>query len=344
MRRPSIVGIALAAWAIAAGTSIAQGQLEHRPEPARAAFPVPHAAPHSAPHSAMPPASSTPSDSGASDPSLGGTFSHHHHHHGGWGGFPLYPGYLVSPWYVYPPPPLFLPAGAFYGPQVAGPAPFLNNPAPLGPRAPAVPRVKNNPPANNKARGVGGFGELADGDAKEPERPKVRASNAEAIARARQFLAFGDEHFHTQEFSEAYQRYKKAASAAPDLADAYFRQGFSLLAMGRYAPAARVFKHGLSLKPEWAKSKFRLDDLYGDNRLAKVTHLEHLATEATAHPQNADLMFLLGLGLYFDGQAERARLFFERAHELGADREAIAGFLKAAPAPVAGAPERGREL
>ena len=331
MRRPSIVGVALAAWASAAGSSTARGQFAPRHEPGRAFFVERHATPTPTPPA---PAATPPGPAGTSDPSQGGTFGHHHHHHGG--GFPWNgTGYFVAPWYVYPPPPLFLPAGAFYGPQIGGPAPLWNNPAPLGPVAPVAPRVKQNPPANNKARGVGGFGELADGDAKEAERPKVRASNAEAIARARQFLAFGDEHFHTQEFSEAYQRYKKAASAAPDLADAFFRQGFSLLAMGRYAPAARVFKHGLSLKPEWAKSKFRLDDLYGDNRLAKVTHLEHLATEATAHPQNADLMFLLGLGLYFDGQAERAQLFFERANELGAEREAIAGFLEA-PAPEAG--------
>jgi hypothetical protein len=277
------------------------------------------------------------------DSNLGDTFwrhhHHHHHHHGGWGGFPWSgTAFWAVPWYVYPPQPFYMPAGAFYGPQAAGLAPGWNNPAPIAPAAP------KNPPANNKARGVGGFGELANGDAKEIERPKVRTSNAEAVARARQFIGFGDQHFRTQEFSDAYQRYKKAASAAPDLADAFFRQGFSLLAMGRYEPAARVLKHGLALKPDWAKSKFRLGELYGDNQLAKVTHLEHLATEATERPQNADLMFLLGLALYFDGQAERSRPFFERAAELGLDGQLTAGFVKRAPAQGAGVPEQGREL
>lgn len=342
MRRPSFVALALAALASLAGSSIARGQFEHRHEPGRAAFVVRRASPSPAP----PPANPAPMTTAPSDPSLGGTFGHHHHHHhdGGWGGFPGYgSAYWVAPWYVYAPPPLYLPAGNFFGPQAAGLMPGWINPAPAAPLAPAAPKALKDPPANNKARGVGGFGELADGNAKEVERPKVRTSNAEAVARARQFIGFGDEHFRTQEFSEAYQRYKKAASAAPDLADAFFRQGFSLLAMGRYEPAARVFKHGLTLKPDWAKSSFRLDELYGDNRLAKGTNLERLAAEATGHPQSADLMFLLGVGLHFDGQQERARLFFERAAELGADRQMMAGFLKPA-VDAAGEQARRREL
>lgn len=341
MRRLSIVGVALAALAGAAGSSAARGQFEPRHEPAKAFFVQQHATP--APVPAAAPVAAAPGD-----PSQGGTFSHHHHHHHGGGAFGGYPwngtGYLVAPWYVYAPQPLFLPAGAFYGPQFGGPAPLWNNPAPLRPVAPVVPRVQQNPPANNKARGVGGFGELADDEAKQSERPKVRQSNAETLARARLFVGFGDERFHSQQYSDAYQRYRKAASAAPDLADAFFRQGFSLLALGRYAPAARVFKHGLSLKPDWAKSSFRLDDLYGDNQLAKVAHLEHLATEAAGRPQNADLMFLLGLGLHFDGQAERAKPFFERAQELGADRQAVAGFLKLMADTAVADPPRRREL
>ena len=354
MRRPSFFGATLAALASLAGSSAARGQLEYHAEPARAAFPIRHAAPPHAPPAA-------PSGAGPIAQDSGGANSLHHHHGGDWsggglggnafpfsGGYPWYaPGYLSPAWYYFAAPPLFVPANGLFGPQAAGPFLGWNNPAPLASPnrlAPAAPRVVKAPAANHKARGVGGFGELADDGAKRPERPKVRKSNAEAAARARQFVAFGDEHFHTQQYSDAYQRYKKAASAAPDLADAYFRQGFSLLAMGRYAPAARAFKHGLSLKPDWAKSTFRLDDLYGDNQLAKVAHLEHLATEATEHPQNPDLMFLLGIGLYIDGQAERARAFFERAAELGIDRQSVAGFLKVVPAPVAGEPARGREL
>lgn len=279
----------------------------------------------------------------------GGTFGHHHHHGGSLffsGGQPWFgPTYFGPSWY-YGPPPLFVPPSAWYSPRAAGQVSGWN-PAPLAAPMnglPAAPRVVKAPAPQKAIQPGGGFGELAEGEDDKSERPKIRISNAESVARARQFITFGDEHFRTQEFSDAYQRYKKAAAAAPDLADAHFRQGFSLLAMRRYAPAVKALKHGLALRPEWAKSPFRVDDLYGDNQLAKTTHLEQLATEATEHPRNPDLMFLLGLSLYFDGQSERARLFFQRAQELGADRATIAGFLNTAPAAEVGNSVRGREL
>ncbi len=94
------------------------------------------------------------------------------------------------------------------------------------------------------------------------------------------------------------------------------------------------------MNAEWPQSAFRLDELYGDNRLAKLALLERLASDAGDGREDADLMFLLGVTLYFDGQAERSRLFFRRAAELGADRGAIVGFLKA---PAAAGKAAGRQ-
>jgi tetratricopeptide (TPR) repeat protein len=334
MRGPWFFGAALAALTSLAGGPSARGQfLERHGQPARAASPVLQAAPSQ--------------NFGPAASVFSGSTSGHHHHGGGFsgdvfffsGGYPWYAvGYYGPPWY----------SSSWYGPALA-PANMLSGPQVLmgwnnpTPPAGAPPLEMKAPSPQERVKGVGGFGELADDEAKNGDRPKVRASNAEAISRARQFIAYGDQHFHVQEFSDAYQRYKKAAAAAPDLAAAPFRQGFSLMAMGRYAPAAKALKHGLALQPDWANSPFRVDDLYGDNRLAKATHLEQLATEATEQPRNADLMFLLGASLYFDGQGERARVFFERAAELGFDREAVAGFFK----PESQAPEKpvhGREL
>ncbi len=73
--------------------------------------------------------------------------------------------------------------------------------------------------------GVGGFGVLAD-DGKEAKQKKGRVSNAESLARARQFITYGDEHFQAQEYSEAYQRYKKAAIAAPTWPTSIFARAF----------------------------------------------------------------------------------------------------------------------
>lgn len=182
------------------------------------------------------------------------------------------------------------------------------------------------------AAGPRGFGVLADADDEEEDevapRPHVRRANAAATARAREFLQIGDERFSAQQYLLAYQRYKKAAQAAPDLADAYLRQGLAQIALGRYAPAAECVKRGLALEPCLSGSKLRLDQLYGENRLAKTNHLERLAEAASNDPGNADLIFLVGIELFFDGQTARARPFFERAVDLGEDAGSLKHFLR----------------
>lgn len=182
-----------------------------------------------------------------------------------------------------------------------------------------------------------GFGMLADQDERENDRravvgprPVVRASNATATARARRFVEFGDERFGAQEFSLALQRYKKAARAAPDMADAYFRQAIALVALGRYVEAAEAVKRGIGLQPGWPAGEFHLDDVYGDNRLAKTDHLERLAEAAWQAPDRSDLILLVGVELLCDGQPARAQVFFQRAADLGEDAGVVAGFLEQA--------------
>ncbi|MBW3597394.1 MAG: hypothetical protein KY475_08975 [Planctomycetes bacterium] len=172
----------------------------------------------------------------------------------------------------------------------------------------------------------------ADPAAEALPAPKVRESNLAARERAQHFLAAGDRLFREQKHHDALQRYKTAAEAAPDVADAYFRQGFALVATNRYDLAADGFRRGLALEPSWAESLFRLDELYGDADLAKQAHLDALARAALDNPNDADLMFVLGVFLHFDGQADRARRFFVRARELAGDAAPhLDGFLAAAP-------------
>ncbi|HVX10059.1 MAG TPA: hypothetical protein VHC22_02550 [Pirellulales bacterium] len=168
-------------------------------------------------------------------------------------------------------------------------------------------------------------------DEDEPSAPrKVRVANAEATARALQFIEYGDARFQRQEFLEAYQRYRKAADAAPNLADAYFRQGFAQSALGRYLPAVKSIRRGLALQPDWPKADFRLDRLYLGNRAAKQMHFERLAIAAEENPDNAEMMYLLGVELFFDRQPDRAHTFLQAAAGLGLDAELVRGFIEAA--------------
>lgn len=222
------------------------------------------------------------------------------------------------------------------GPNVIGPN-YLLNSVPLMASQPYYPPFAMNsggfgwtaqgaplqqgallPPVANVMNPVGPAG---DGGFSAPSSPApapahVHSSNDASRARAHQFVRFGDEHFRKQKYNDALERYKDASRSAPDLADPYFRQALAWSAMKKYDQAARAIRHGLSLNAGWAGSGFELSQVYGDNRLAKAAHWETLAQAATLDPQNADLLFLLAVELYFDGQQARSRPFFQRAKSL----------------------------
>jgi tetratricopeptide (TPR) repeat protein len=178
---------------------------------------------------------------------------------------------------------------------------------------------------------------LISNDAGDLNGDAVRRSNVEARDRAARFIEFGDALFRQQQFHAALQRYKTAATNAPDMAEAYFRQSLALIALGNYDTALAAVRRGLQLKPDWAEDDFRLDSLYGDNRLAKAAHRESLARAVLADDsQNPDLLFLLGVLLHFDGQAARAQRFFRRAWELApAASDLIGSFLRDTSEPAA---------
>jgi len=243
---------------------------------------------------------------------------------GYWYEAPYYPpGYVQDPYYPYPyPPPYYW--RPRYLPPVFVPAEQLFGPEPVK-RLMGVDEP-NQPPAGGNVI-VAPRADGADEEAREAP-PNLRATNPESIALGWRFIGFGDAHFGTQKYADAYQRYKKAAQAAPTLAAAYFRQGYALVALGRYELAAKALKRGLALDPGWPRSNFRNNEVYGDNLTAKTAHGNALAQAVTDQPHNADLPFLLGVYLYFDGQPDRAAPLFQRATELaGGDNAHLQAFL-----------------
>jgi tetratricopeptide (TPR) repeat protein len=210
--------------------------------------------------------------------------------------------YHYPPYYYhYPGPlvygPVFVPPGFPFGPNAIHPYMGIH---PF--RQPVVPNII----VLNKDDG-----EDAD------EKRQQRATNDRVVALGWKFIGYGDAHFENQRYAEAYQRYRKAVQVAPRLAAAHFRQGFACTATGRYELAAQAFRRGLEFEPDWPSSDFRVDEIYGPNRLAKTSHLNALAQAASNDPHNGDLLFLVGVRLYFDDQQERAKKFFQRAADLG---------------------------
>jgi hypothetical protein len=168
--------------------------------------------------------------------------------------------------------------------------------------------------------------------------PKMsgRISNAETRQKANRYISEGDELFRAQNFNSALQRYKQASSLAPDLAEAFWRQGHAFVATRNFDLAATAFKRAIALTENLGRGGFRLDDLYGTAAIAKAAHLENLAELALNRPRDADAYFLIGVFLNYDGNAERAAKFFDRASDLaGMSGGHIAVFLEhGAPAPA----------
>jgi tetratricopeptide (TPR) repeat protein len=228
------------------------------------------------------------------------------------------------------PPPIFLPADTLYGPEAMKRFMGMDQwgaPPATGGRAPRLGRAAPRDIAPHDGALKNAARKAAED---QPAKPaEDRATNQGSINLAWKFIGFGDVHFRNQKYSDANERYRSAVRAAPKLADACFRQGFALAAMGRYELAVTAIRKGLELKPDLAKSDFRLAELYGDNQLAKTANVDALAKAAEQEPHDAGLLFLLGVHLYFDKKADQAAPFFKRARELAVgDKSYLQGFLE----------------
>jgi tetratricopeptide (TPR) repeat protein len=143
-----------------------------------------------------------------------------------------------------------------------------------------------------------------------------RFSNVDSRRKAEKLIAEADELFKAQNFHSALQKYKLAGSTAPDMPEAFWRQGHALVATHNYELAATAFKRAIALTEDLGRGGFRLGDIYGGANMTKQQHLESLAEWATSKRSLSDPYFLIGLFLEYDGQPVRAEKFFQKANEL----------------------------
>ena len=98
--------------------------------------------------------------------------------------------------------------------------------------------------------------------------------------------------------------------------------------MGRHAQAIGAVERGLRIDPDWARSDFELQELFGADEAAKNAYLDALAEAAQEDPHDAERLFMWGAALHFDGQTQQAEKCFERSLRLaGGDGEHIRAFL-----------------
>lgn len=216
--------------------------------------------------------------------------------------------------------PIHIPAEQLYGPQAL--KRFMGVDQPSGGQQPSQPIAIEQGGDNHRADEGN---PMAGGPFNDGDGP---AGGGRAANLAWRYIGFGDAQFSAGEFLEANTRYRKAVAAAPELADPHFRQGYALMAAGRWRLAADAIRRGLKLDPDWPRSGFSNAELYAGHPEMKTEHLEKLAEAAEAEQQDVDRLFLLGVVLHFDGRPDRARPFFERAQQLtGGNDPAVVAFL-----------------
>lgn len=282
-------------------------------------------------------------------------FGHHHHYHGryrvyspgyssfgfrinvgpiGFGSYPIYPIYTYRSYapcyspYIYYPTPYY--GGYTYSyfsaadPAPAQPQTKVYVIAPPAKQDDAAATVAQAPPSmktptDDLQRVVG----------------NLRVSNATSRSRARDLVAQGDRLFADQQFSLALARYKSAVAAAPDFADGYFREGHAFVATNQFDLAAKAFKLAVLLSNNPKADGISLEAIYAGNRLAKNARIEAVAQAALANRSDSDLLFVVGMLLHYDSQADRATMFFQKAAELaGGQPSHLRPFLS----PSAGTP------
>ena len=225
---------------------------------------------------------------------------YYYNNNGGYyGGY--YGGYPTSSYYGGTPVVPIIPTDTLYGPGVVQRQLGLDT-------QPAAPSGLVRPHA-----AIGGNAAPADNSLANPS-PQHSAGEV-GKGGSEQAISAADAMFQAGKYPDAYERYHKAAELYPTVADTYFRQGFTLIANGRWSLAAKAFKRGLIINPSWPDSPWRLDSLYG-NGPAKAEHLDNLSKAAEKDPGNPDLLFLTGVFLHFDGHPDRALTFFQRAQQL----------------------------
>jgi hypothetical protein len=215
----------------------------------------------------------------------------------------------------------FQPAGNTSGTAYGGLSPFAGNPNPMSSGNIVIPGLAKS--SDGGATGGAAGVALPALPALKPDVPAGGSSQDLAS----KFISFGDSDFRNRQYSDALNRYQSATRQFPTLADAWFRQGFALAALGSYEQSAAAIRRGLEAKPAWVDSNFRLNDLYGTAAAQKQSLLDRMTKASDAQPSNADLAFVTGVHLYWDGKPVQAATYFRRAAKAAGTDAGVKAFM-----------------
>jgi Tetratricopeptide repeat len=229
----------------------------------------------------------------------------------GWPGIPI----INNPIVVQPPsPPVVIqniinaPGGgpgraAFIPPEFADP--------------PAQPAPKPGKPAPEKRVG---------GPVIPPEPPKAPAGLA-GRADADRVVESGSRAFADGQYGRALELFRRAVVLTPDEPSAHYLVSQARFALGKYREAVTAIDAGMKVRPDWPAARFNSRDLYWKKPVLFDDHLAALRQAVAGFPDDANLVFLLGHQLWFDGKRDEARPQFQKAAALAKGQTPAEAFL-----------------
>jgi hypothetical protein len=115
----------------------------------------------------------------------------------------------------------------------------------------------------------------------------------------------------------------------------------TLAAMQEFDSAVDELKRLIQLDPEWPAHGDRLDDLFGaDHNISKNVLLHKVSGWVREDVRDPDRLFLMGVLLHFNEDADKAKTFFETANLLtGGDAGYVSAFLTPAAQHAGAAPK-----
>ncbi len=150
------------------------------------------------------------------------------------------------------------------------------------------------------------------------DRPirQVSGSLPSQERRGPQILAEGDRLFRAGQNSQAYLRYLEAQRDEGNGGEVYFRQAFSLVAMGRYSHAVAKLKRGLQVDPDYPRHGTTLVEVFGEDHAEQTRkYVQQVARWTNADKRDPDRLFLMGVLMYFQDDP-RASEYFDSAWRL----------------------------
>jgi hypothetical protein len=146
--------------------------------------------------------------------------------------------------------------------------------------------------------------------------PDMKAIGPLGRADADRIVEAGRKAFADGQYGRALELFRKAADITPAEPSVHYLISQAYFSLGKYREAVSAIAMGMALRADWHEARFNSRDLYWKKPELFDDHLKALRDAVAAFPNDAELLFMLGHQLWFDGKHEDAKAIILKARTL----------------------------